>query len=1377
MSFQHIELNRTFRKLTASEQIDDSLDYQNTAGTPVTWDELLQEHRVVILSEAGSGKTAEIRHITQQLRQQQKHAFFMRLEHIVEDFEFAFEEGTFEDFEQWLNGIEDGWFLLDSVDEARLRHPQDFEWAIRRFASRLTSSNLQRSHIIITSRGSAWRPSTDLMFCAKQLALSKPDLKKPEDAFYIVALDDLNLLHLPAFAQQFQISQIDQLIEDIERFEYQHMIARPEDLIELLNYWKAHQRLSNRQEMLEHSITSRLKERDQNRADNNPLSETDAWNGASLVAAVAMLTHQSTIRVPDGIHNQSGLDVLSILPDWNNNKCSALLSRPIFDEAIYETVRFHHRSVREYLTAKWFQQLLNQHTSRQKIEGLFFRQQYGIDVIVPNMRPILSWLMLWDNRLLQKAIQLSPEIIFECGEPQLLPVDYRRQAIHDVCDKMTSQVVRGLVQDYQKLQRFAASDLVDDIDALLQKYHQHDEVKYFLLLLIWQGKLLTLVPQAYTIATDQTCQRDTRIAAYHVITSLATPAQQQQLRQHFLQQSDELDRRELAELMDNLPATADSIDWLIACLAKVSRYQESLDYDHLPYALNKLIKKLDVAITTIFLQGIYPLFIQEPFIDLRYCQISKKYACLAQPISFCLEKIIQIKNIACLEKNNLSFLQKLATATPSYEFYSNQMDIDLKSLVSSWPELNLQLFWHEVDQKRKSNSDQRITRYYQANLLSSYWEFTSADFDNLIEQIPHQILIDDQLIILSILISFLDNIERYQRVERIKIAIKGNPALEAELNSFLNPSALALQQMIQNRKNQRYLKRSRIKKIRRIIHLIKARAYAKKNLHLLSPKNNSNSISKLQTYFLHRIRDQKNHDWGYGDWQSLQPFFGHDVAQAFHDGLVAYWRYHKAQLRSEGKSSNSTPYTTILGLTGLTIQAREEQNWSTNLTDDEVELAFRYAMSELNGFPIWFDTLYKNHSHQIANLFNTEISYDFNLEEKKFSYIISDLYHHPQFIHSTTTEHLFSLLETENPKDIARLEQSLAILLKTADTTRLSNLAQQNIQKNSQHLSLWFALWVSTKPLLSFNDLKTFIENLSSAQEKLDFCQNFIHYLIGGRFSNGQFFNPEIKNATFLKNLFLLMHQYIKKSDDINRSGGGVYSPTLRDHAQDARDSLFNILKNISGKETFLALKQLAAEYPEQADRPWMQHHALERAELDANQSAWTIQDVLGFQSSLDRAPSNGQELFELIKMRLDDLKHELEQGDSSIAKIIADGTNEETDLRIYIGDWMRKCAHGRYSVPQEEELANAARPDFRVHCAGLDLVLPIELKLAERWSGNQLFERLENQLAADYLRDNRSQCGIFLLVYKDKDRKKSWEINSKNLNFAELLYQSTKIC
>lgn len=98
-----------------------------------------------MLSEAGSGKTEEIRHVARQLRRDGRQAFFLRIEHIAQDFQDAFEEGTFDEFSAWTASGEEGWLLLDSVDEARLRDPKDFERAIRKLGG-LLEAVLQRTH-------------------------------------------------------------------------------------------------------------------------------------------------------------------------------------------------------------------------------------------------------------------------------------------------------------------------------------------------------------------------------------------------------------------------------------------------------------------------------------------------------------------------------------------------------------------------------------------------------------------------------------------------------------------------------------------------------------------------------------------------------------------------------------------------------------------------------------------------------------------------------------------------------------------------------------------------------------------------------------------------------------------------------------------------------------------------------------------------------------------------------------------------------------------------------------------------------------------------------------------------------------------------------
>ena len=45
------------------------------------------------------------------------------------------------------------------------------------------------------------------------------------------------------------------------------------------------------------------------------------------------------------------------------------------------------------------------------------------------------------------------------------------------------------------------------------------------------------------------------------------------------------------------------------------------------------------------------------------------------------------------------------------------------------------------------------------------------------------------------------------------------------------------------------------------------------------------------------------------------------------------------------------------------------------------------------------------------------------------------------------------------------------------------------------------------------------------------------------------------------------VHTYIRIAEDIDRAGKGVYSPGLRDDAQNARDGLFAFIRETPGKK------------------------------------------------------------------------------------------------------------------------------------------------------------------------------------------------------------------
>jgi hypothetical protein len=221
--------------------------------------------------------------------------------------------------------------------------------------------------------------------------------------------------------------------------------------------------------------------------------------------------------------------------------------------------------------------------------------------------------------------------------------------------------------------------------------------------------------------------------------------------------------------------------------------------------------------------------------------------------------------------------------------------------------------------------------------------------------------------------------------------------------------------------------------------------------------------------------------------------------------------------------------------------------------------------------------------------------------------------------------------------------------------------------------------------------------------------------------------------------------------------------------AQDARNALFGMLIKIPGKASFLALEEISRLHPEESTRPWLTYRAKQKAEQDADIAPWSPAQVLDFNDRLERTPSNHRDLADLAVMRLLDLKDDLENGDSSIAKILK-AVSFETDMRNYVGHELREKAFGRYAIPQEEELSDAKKPDLRFHGMSFDGPVPLELKLADKWTGPALFERLENQLCGDYLRDHRSTRGLFVLVYRGE--KASWDApdESNRVDFDGLI-------
>jgi hypothetical protein len=160
------------------------------------------------------------------------------------------------------------------------------------------------------------------------------------------------------------------------------------------------------------------------------------------------------------------------------------------------------------------------------------------------------------------------------------------------------------------------------------------------------------------------------------------------------------------------------------------------------------------------------------------------------------------------------------------------------------------------------------------------------------------------------------------------------------------------------------------------------------------------------------------------------------------------------------------------------------------------------------------------------------------------------------------------------PSSIENLTHILQIVQRSKKVTNaeIAVLAREKCEtlKFSDNIAIWFATWIGVEPELAIPTFTFYLDELalSDSDRAREISMRVVVNLVGDR-NNGAKSRDKYKTPNHLKDLYLLMHQYIKVDEDIDRSGTGVFSPHLRDHAQEARERLFVILKGIPGKDGY----------------------------------------------------------------------------------------------------------------------------------------------------------------------------------------------------------------
>lgn len=180
-----IELDRQFRKMEKNAKTEELVFESYTAflqgrNSSFNWETLLQENRVVILGEAGSGKSWELRERARVLSGKGIFALFIRLDQLIDrelDAVLSLDEQM--RLLDWKRTNEVAYFFLDSVDEAKFRKMSDFSTALRAFHNGIGVDALIRAKIFLSSRISEWRPPSDEFEFRQLFSLPETEIRSP----------------------------------------------------------------------------------------------------------------------------------------------------------------------------------------------------------------------------------------------------------------------------------------------------------------------------------------------------------------------------------------------------------------------------------------------------------------------------------------------------------------------------------------------------------------------------------------------------------------------------------------------------------------------------------------------------------------------------------------------------------------------------------------------------------------------------------------------------------------------------------------------------------------------------------------------------------------------------------------------------------------------------------------------------------------------------------------------------------------------------------------------------------------------------------------------------------------------------------------------
>lgn len=1382
-------LGRTFTEVTPDmEEPELSVAYylRRSGHAPAQdWTWLLASPLVVILNEAGAGKTGEIRHCVEQLRKGGATAFFLRLERLCAVsgdavFDVPDDAAT---FRSWLRTRRPATFFLDSLDEAKLPASPDsnpLQSALRTLETMIGQAALPRVRLVISSRPSAWYTGAELAETErlgkrfKSLGIKGEGGAPLERVVRLDPLDHRQQTELAAFAKAPA-----SFMGDLGNSGMAELATTPLDLLDFLEAYQAEldagrsgatvfESLST---ILDRSITARAADFGST-SKRSTLPPQRVRAGARRLACACVLGQTLSISKPgstgEGIAPLAALSGLG--PDWSLQEVDQLLSCGLFSSAWVGTVRFTHRRRLDRLAAEGFHDLLEAGLEVRTLVAHLLPEAFGEVVIPKGFEETSGWLATLNSDFRRHVLTVAPHLLLELGDPSQLPIPIREAALRGHVARYSHVARRGEWMTRRAMRRLA-HPLLEPVCNEILTSRAPDEPISHVLVLAEEGGMTGCAAAALAIVEDRDRTADLRAHAIDTVVATGDLAALRRTKAAALRLrrpmtfSDSHERHDYNRLR---------LAFVIACTPQVMSMREALNvlcrlverqksYVYSPEpaladALSAACPTRDLERARRWLSRLcwrdppgrltgweHPIWTHLGWYLLPVLQAICTRCIIERPADLKIDALLHdIKRLFAAADVSLGPLRHRDEGQPDplAQAFSVNIWVRKAMFYAALQEVaddRLGEAGHLLDRLRRRQSHidaPTVVAQDLAWILDAYAAAAATDRSRT----ALRLAFEDRLYNLA---------PNDRRPWDARLRPLGDRVQDLALRRRLRPTPIERLADL-NVRVRRFARRHRI-----------PNAYARREAFgawrfRIRLWLDADTIARgaKSGFAYHAVRE---HMYGEEPFAKVRATYGDRIALAVQKATAAHAETFVPSL-GFGQHSQASAFA-ALGWSQIAIDTPERM---ATLDRPTAARALAVALSD-SGLPPWAEPLVQSHPDLWLEQMTEPVQRDLIPWRRQgdawYGGALSLAARQEAPLRTALAPVVLAELSKPGPFHLRQIRDAAAVALSDPNTAAMTRLAERRTREaladgDMELAAAWSGAWAKVDARAAWTCIRRFRDLMWGAAGD-GLMQRLIAEL-------SQHISVSVIEPEVLAMLAVDLMRHIRIDEDNERDG----EVTGRHNAQEFRSGVVNVLARNTSSAARAALEGLLAEPEFAGYGDWIHRQLREQAAKAAEPPPWPASDFAEFATAWQKRPATVGELHDLVARQITAIVHDLATSEFDLRGLFK--KPRETEVRAFLGQALKARSMNWFGVTQETVTAGENRTDLRIEGrSDRDEIVVIELKLAGNWTGDVLMSKLEEQLLGQYLISRKVRHGIYLLI--DLGKPSPWTLEGRSVSFEEL--------